>query len=94
MIYHVLIHIISLDIAVFLATVSIISYAKSKNNKILLTSLSFVFLVVIEIFYLLQAGHVLPEFYIPFVDINFSHILLTCMIVLFTWGVLMVEKKH
>lgn len=92
--YHVLIHVISLDISIFLTVVSIISYKKVRSKRLLLTSLSFTFLVIIEVIYLLQAGHLMRILYIPLVEIDFSHILLTCMIVLFAWSILKVDKKH
>lgn len=94
MAYHVLIHIVSLDISIFLTVISILAYKKARNNRILLTFFSFVFLVAVEILYLLQASHLVRIFYIPFIEIEFSHVLLACMIILFAWGVLKVDKKH
>lgn len=94
MVYHVLIHIVSLDISIFLTIISLLSYNKTRSNRILLTFFSFVFLVAIEILYLLEASNFLRIFYIPLIEIDFSHILLTCMIILFAWGVLKVDKKH
>lgn len=94
MVYHILIHILSLDISIFLTVISFISYKKLRSKRLLLTSLSFMFLVVIEVMYLLQAGQLMSVLYIPLIEIDFSHILLTCMIVLFAWGVLKVDKKH
>jgi hypothetical protein len=91
--YHIVIHMLSLDIAIFLTTVSLISYRKSKNKKLLLTFFSFVFLLIIEIFYLLQASHLMKIFYIPLIEVEFSHILLLGMLVLFAWGVVKVDKK-
>jgi hypothetical protein len=91
--YHIIIHMLSLDLAIFLTTISLISYRKLKSNKLLLTSFSFIFLLIIEIFYLLQASHFIQEFYIPLIEVDFSHILLMCMLILFAWGVLRVDKK-
>ncbi len=91
--YHILIHMLSLDIAIFLTTISLISYRKLKSKKLLLTSLSFIFLLIIEIFYLLQASHFIATFYIPLIEVDFSHILLLCMLVLFACGVLRADKK-
>ena len=91
--YHILIHMLSLDIAIFLTTISLISYRKLKSKKLLLTSLSFIFLLIIEIFYLLQASHFITTFYIPLIEVDFSHILLLCMLVLFACGVLRADKK-
>lgn len=91
--YHIVIHMISLDIAIFLTTVSFISYRKSKNKKLLLTFFSFIFLLIIEIFYLLQASHLMKIFYLPLIEVEFSHILLLGMLILFAWGIIKVDKK-
>jgi hypothetical protein len=91
--YHILIHMISLDFAIFLTTISIISYQKVKSKKLLLTSLSFLSLLVIEIIYLLQASHIIMIFQIPLIEVEFSHILLLFMLVLFACGVLKTDKK-
>lgn len=93
MIYHIIIQIISLDLAVFLTTVSFIAYQRSKSKKLLLTSLSFVFLIFVEASYLLQASQVVKVFYVPLIGADFSHILLLCMLVLFAYGVLKVDKN-
>jgi hypothetical protein len=90
--YHILIHMISLDFAIFLTTISIISYQKMKSKKLLLTSLSFLSLLVIEIIYLLQASHIIMIFQIPLIEVEFSHILLLFMLVLFACGVLTTDK--
>lgn len=91
--YHIFIHIVSLDIAIFLTTISLISYRKSKSKKLLLTSFSFMFLLIIEAFYLLQASHFIQIFYIPLIEVEFSHILLLCMLILFAGGVLKADTK-
>ncbi len=91
--YHILIHIISLDFAIFLTTISLISYRKVKSKKLLLTSFSFLSLLVIEIIYLLEASHIITIFQIPLIEVEFSHILLLFMLVLFASGVLKTYKK-
>jgi hypothetical protein len=91
--YHIIIHMISLNIAIFLTTISFISFRKSKSKKLLLTAFSFVFLLLIETFYLLQASHFIRIFYIPLIEVEFSHLLLLGMLILFACGVLRVDKK-
>ena len=91
--YHILIHMLSLDIAIFLSTISLISYRKVKSKKLLLTSFSFISLLVIEIIYLLKASHVISIFQIPLIQVEFSHVLLLFMLVLFASGVLKTDKK-
>lgn len=93
MIYHIIIHIISFDVALFLTCISILSFKKTRSKKILLTSSSFSVLLVIELLYLLQSSNILGEFPIPYIGGEISHILLLFMIALFATGVLRVEKK-
>lgn len=93
MAYHIIIHIISLDVALFLTTISFISYRKTKSKKLLLTSLSFMLIFIVEIIYLLQASNFVKVFYLPLIDVEFSHILLLGMLVLFASGILKVDKK-
>lgn len=86
--YHIVLHIISLEIAAFITAISIISFRKTRNNKIIFTSISFMLLMVIESIYLAQAGDVIKIFYLPLTEVEFSHLLLLCMLTLFAWGVL------
>jgi hypothetical protein len=93
MIYHIALHIISFDIALFLTTISLFSYKKAKSKKVLFTFFSFVFLLVVEFLYILQSSDILGEFQIPFIGIEIPHILLLIMLSLFAIGVLRVERK-
>lgn len=93
MLYHIVIHMVSLNIAIFLTTISYISFKKSKSKKLLLTAFSFMVLLIVEIFYLLQASHFIRIFYIPLIEVEFSHLLLLGMLILFACGVLKVEKR-
>jgi len=93
MTYHIIIHIVSLDLAVFLTAVSVIAYHRARSKKLLLTSLSFVFLIFIEASYLLQASRLVDVFYVPLIGADVSHIFLLCMLVLFAYGVLKVDRN-
>jgi hypothetical protein len=93
MIYHIILHLISFDVALFLTTISVISYRKTKSKKILLTALSFGFLMCTEFLYLLQSSNVLGAFYIPLIEVEFPHVLLLVMLGLFAAGVLRLERK-
>ncbi len=93
MIYHIAIHIISFDMALFLTFISILSFKKTKSKKVLLTSISFGILLAAELLYLLQASNTLGEFHIPFIEIEVPHILLLFMLSLFAMGVIRVEKR-
>lgn len=93
MIYHIIIHIISFDVAFFLTTISFVSYKKTRSKKILLTGLSFGFLLLTELLYLLQSSNLLGTFYIPLIEVEFPHVLLLLMLGLFAAGVLRLERK-
>lgn len=93
MIYHIILHMISFDVALFLTTISVISFKKTKSKKILLTALSFGFLLFIEFLYLLQSSNLLGAFYIPLIEVEFPHVLLLIMLGLFAAGVLRIERK-
>ena len=92
MIYHILLHMISLIIAVFLSSVSILAYIRNRNTRMLLMTVGFVLLTVIEILYLFHATANLEELIVPIVDVELSHIILLIMLTLFGIGVLKVNK--
>jgi hypothetical protein len=93
MIYHILLHIISIILAVFLSAVSFFSYNRTRSTKILLTALSFFSLLIVE---LLDLSNVVlvnqSTTTIPGVDIELSHIFLIAMLGLFGAGILKIEK--
>ena len=93
MIIHISIHILSLDMALFLTVISILSFKKTKSKKVLLTSLSFSVLLVVEFLYLLQSSNILGDYQIPFIDVEIPHMLLLFMLLLFAAGVIKVERK-
>ncbi len=93
MIYHIAIHIVSFDMALFLTLISILSFKKTKSKRVLLTSISFGVLLAAELLYLLEASNTLGEFHIPFIEIEVPHILLLLMLTLFAIGVIRVEKR-
>jgi hypothetical protein len=92
MIYHILLHMISLIVAVFLSSVSILAYSRNRNTRMLLMTVGFVLLTVIEILYLFHATANLEELIVPIVDVELSHIILLIMLTLFGIGVLKVNK--
>jgi len=58
----------------------------------LLMTVGFVLLIVIEILYLFHATANLEELIVPIVDVELSHIILLIMLTLFGIGVLKVNK--
>ncbi|HXT84442.1 MAG TPA: hypothetical protein VN704_08970 [Verrucomicrobiae bacterium] len=93
MIFHISIHILSLNMALFLTVISALSFRKTKRKKVLLTSLSFGILLIVEFLYLLQSSNILGDYHIPFIDVEIPHILLLFMLALFAVGVIKVERK-
>lgn len=93
MVFHIAIHILSFDMALFLTVISILSFKKTKSKKVLLTSLSFGVLLIVEFLYLLQSSAILGDYHIHFIEIELPHILLLLMVSLFAVGVIRVERK-
>jgi hypothetical protein len=93
MVFHIAIHILSFDMALFLTVISILSFKKTKSKKVLLTSLSFGILLIVEFLYLLQSSAILGDYHIPFIEVELPHILLLFMVSLFAVGVIRVERK-
>jgi hypothetical protein len=79
--------------ALFLTVISALSFKKTKSKKVLLTSLSFGILLIVEFLYLLQSSNVLGDFQIPFIEVEIPHLLLLFMLALFAVGVIKVERK-
>lgn len=93
MIYHIILHLTGLTIAIFLSIVSILAYSRNRTARMLLMSVGFMSLALVEFFYLLQAGAiVIGQIIIPAVNIELSHLILLIMVSLFGLGVLKVNK--
>jgi hypothetical protein len=93
MIYHILLHMAGLTIAIFLSIVSSLAYSRNTTARMLLMAVGFMSLALIELFYLLQAGGiVVGQFIIPAINIELSHMILLIMVSLFGLGVLKVNK--
>jgi hypothetical protein len=93
MIYHILLHMAGLTIAIFLTIVSVLAYSRSRTTRMLMMAVGFVSLALVEFFYLLQAGGIaIGQATIPAVNIELSHIVLLIMVSLFGLGVLKVNK--
>jgi hypothetical protein len=93
MIYHIILHMTGLTIAIFLTIVSVLAYSRSRTTRVLLMAVGFMSLALVEFFYLLQAGGiVIAQVVIPAVNIELSHIILLIMVSLFGLGVLKVNK--
>jgi hypothetical protein len=93
MIFHIVLHMTGLTIAIFLSTVSFLAYSRNTTTRMLLMAAGFVTLAVVELLYLLQAGGIYAgQFTIPLANIELSHMVLLIMVSLFGLGVLKVNK--
>ena len=92
LIYHILLHIASVIIAVFLTAVSIIAYRRNGGSRLLFMTSGFAVLAFVEFLYLFYATVNIEALIIPIVDIDLSHIILLVMLTLFGTGVLKVNR--
>jgi len=93
MIYHILLHIASLDIAVFLAIIAISAYHRNKSTRLLFMSLGFGFLIAVEVFYLFYSTGGMHNIMIDIVEIELTHVILFGMLTLFGVGIFKVNGK-
>ena len=93
MIFHIILHMAGLTIAIFLSIVSFLAYSRNSTTRMLLMAVGFMTLALVEFFYLLQAGGItVVQVIIPTINIELSHIILLAMVSLFGLGVLKVNK--
>jgi hypothetical protein len=92
MIYHIVLHIASLIVAIFLAAISAVAYRRSGSSRILFMFFAFLALTVVELIYLFDATEDIGEVALPLVQVELPHIILLAMLTLFGIGVLKVNK--
>jgi len=88
MIYHIIIHVVSLNISVFLGLVAIFAYLKNRSLRMLCMALGFVTLAIVEVIMLLTSTGNLANVILPSVNIELPHIVLLIMLALFGLGLL------
>lgn len=93
-IYHLLLHVISLIIAIFLGFVSILAYLRKGYSRLLFMMFGFLLLSVIEAMYLFQITSKIVDIVIPIVDIELSHVIFLVMLTLFGIGIFRVTKQE
>jgi hypothetical protein len=91
MIYHLLLHVISLIIAIFLGLVSILAYLRNGRSRLLFMMSGFLLLSMIETMYLFDATSKIEDMVIPIVDIELSHVIFLVMLTLFGIGIFKVN---
>lgn len=91
--YHVILHIASLILSLFLSIVSISSYIRNGGSRLLFMSLGFLSLVIVETLFLFYATRGIQEILIPMINVELPHVILFAMLTLFGIGVLKVNTK-
>lgn len=91
MIYHILLHIASLAIAIFLSYIAVSAYVRTGRARLLFMALGFVTLAMLEVLLLLSATGNLEQPIVPMVNVELPHVILLVMITLFGVGVLKVN---
>jgi hypothetical protein len=92
-IYHIVLHIASLILSIFLFVVSIASYVRNGGSRLLFMSLGFLSLVIVETLFLFYSARGIREILIPVVNIELPHIILFMMLALFGIGILRVNPR-
>jgi hypothetical protein len=94
MIYHLLLHVISLIIAIFLGLVSILAYLRNGRSRLLFMMFGFLLLSIIEAMYLFDVTSKIEDIVIPIVDIELSHVIFLVMLTLFGIGIFRVSRQE
>jgi membrane-associated HD superfamily phosphohydrolase len=94
MIYHILLHVVSVIIAIFLGVVSILAYLRNGSSRLLFMMFAFVSLSIIEAIYLFNVSSNREDIVIPGVDIEVSHVIFLVTLTLFGIGIFRVSKQH
>ena len=92
MIYHIILHIASLIVAIFLTSISFLAYNRTGSTRIFFMTLGFLSLVIVELMYLFNATEDIRDIALPLVHIELPHIILLAMLTLFGIGILKVSK--
>jgi len=91
MIYHVLLHMITMLIAVLLVIISSIAYYRSRSTRMLLLMVALIALSISESINFLASVDVLRFTYIPLINIEVPHLLILLTLVFLLIGVLKVS---
>ena len=91
MIYHILLHVVSIIIAIFLGVVSMLAYLRKGSSRLLFMMFAFISLSIIEAIYLFDVNSNREDIVIPGVDIEVSHVIFLVTLALFGIGVFRVS---
>jgi len=91
MIYHVLLHMITMLIAVLLVIISSIAYYRSRSTRMLLMMVALIALSISEGINFLASVDVLRFTYVPLINTEVPHLLILLTLVFLLIGVLKVS---
>jgi hypothetical protein len=91
-IYHILLHVASLIIAVFLGVASILAYIRNRRSRLLFMMFAFLSLSVIEAMYLFDVSSNIEDIVIPGIGIEVPHVIFLVTLTLFGIGVFRVSN--
>ena len=89
-VYHILLHVVSIIIAIFLEVVSMLTYLRKGSSKLFMM-FAFISLSIIEAIYLFDVNSNREDIVIPGVDIEVSHVIFLVTLALFGIGVFRVS---
>ncbi len=92
LIYFISMHVASIAISTFLIAASLLAYRRTKNTKILYTTVGFSSLLIVELLFLLEVIPGTSPAMQRGIYVGLPHMLLLLMLTLFGLGVLKVEK--
>ena len=92
LIYHIVLHIASVIIAVFLTTISVVAYRRDGGSRLFFMMCGFAALALVEFLYLFYSTINIEALLIPLVQIEVSHVILLVMLTMFGIGVLKVNR--
>jgi hypothetical protein len=92
LIYHIILHIASVIIAVFLTCISVIAYRRDRGARLFFMMAGFAILALVEFLYLFYSTVNIEAILIPIVNIELSHVILLGMLTMFGIGVLKVNR--
>lgn len=94
MISHIVLHIVSFEIAIFLSLISLFAFLKRKGRRLFFMTMAFFSLSAIEIIYLYYAHENIRDIPIPYINIEFTHVFMLIILALFCLGIFRVGKNQ
>ncbi len=91
MIYHVLLHFVTMSIAVLLVIISLIAYYRSRSTRMLLMSIALLVLTIAEGINFLVSVEALSYTTLPIINTEISHLLILLALLFLLMGVLKVR---